>query len=127
MDSILKKAPGANQIPNLILKLFIEELLLYLYRIFNNSLSLGYCPSHFRASITIVMRKPGTPDYTIPKAYRSIALLNTLGKALEFILAKRITYLAEIYQLLFPNLLGAQRANSTKHALHYMTERIYSV
>lgn len=126
MGSISKKAPGADQIPNLILKLLIEQLLPHLYQIFNDSLSLGYCPSHFRAFITVVMRKPGKPDYAVPKAYRPIALLNTLGKALEFILAKRITYLAKTHQLLSSNHLGARRASSTEHALHYMTERIYS-
>lgn len=118
--SISNKAPGEDGIPNLILKLGIEQLLPHLYRIFNDNLSLGYCPSHFRASITVVMRKPGKPNYTVPKAYRPIALLNTLGKALELILAKRITYLAETHGLLPLNHLGARRI------LHYIAESIYS-
>lgn len=107
MGSISKKAPGANKIPNLILKLLIKQLLPHLYRIFNDSLSLGYRFSHFRASITVVIQKPGKPDYVIPKAYCPIALLNTLGKALEFVLEKRITNLAKTHQLLPSNHLGA--------------------
>ena len=61
------------------------------------------------------------------QVYRLIALLNTLGKALEFILAKRITYLAETYGLLPHNHFGARRARSTKYTLHYIVERIYSL
>lgn len=72
------------------------------------------------------MQKLSQPDYTIPQVHFAIALLNTLGKTLEFILAKRITYLAETYILLSSNHLGTQSASSTEHALHYMSERIYS-
>lgn len=82
---------------------------------------------HFRSSITVVFCKPGKPDYTIAKAFRPIALLNTLGKALEFIFTKKITYLAETYGLLPHNHFGARRARSTKYVLHYIVERIYSL
>ena len=51
---------------------------------------------------------------------------NTLKKALEFILTKRITYLAEIYGLWPHNYFGARRARFTKHAIHYIVERIYN-
>lgn len=38
--------------------------------------------------------------YTQPKAYRPIALLSTLGKALESIMAARISFAAEEFDLL---------------------------
>lgn len=38
------------------------------------------------------LTKPGT-DHSIPKGYRPIALLNTIGKVTEFILARRIAYM----------------------------------
>lgn len=124
--AISDKAPGEDGIPNRILKSIIDLILPYLYVIFNACLSTGYCPTHFRSSITVVLRKPGKPDYTITKAYRPIALLNTIGKALEFIIAKRISYLAETYGLLPPNHFGARRSSSTEHALHYLVERVYA-
>ncbi len=108
------------------MKLLIDSLLPYLYQIFNKCLDTGFCSTHFRSSITVVFRKPGKPDYTTAKAYRPIALLNTLGKALEFIFAKRITYLAETYRLLPHNYFGARRARSTEHALHHIVKHIYS-
>ena len=94
--AISDKAPGEDGIPNRILKSIIDLILPHLYVIFNACLSTGYCPTHFRSSITVVLRKPGKPDYTIAKAYRPIALLNTIGKALEFIIAKRISYCRDV-------------------------------
>lgn len=44
--------------------------------------------------------KPNKPDYTNPKAYRPIALLNCLGKVLEKIIATRLSHLAETHHLL---------------------------
>ncbi len=126
LGSIFKKAPGEDGIPKLILKLLIDSLLPHLYRIFNKCLDTGFFPMHFRSSITVVFHKPGKLDYTTAKAYHPIALLNTLGKALEFILAKRITYLAETYRLLPHNHFGSRRDRSTKHALYYIVKRIYS-
>jgi len=37
----------------------------------------------------------GQTDYTNPNAYRPISLLNTLGKLLEAVIAKRLSYYAE--------------------------------
>lgn len=126
LGSISKKALGKDGIPSYILKLVIDALLPHSYRIFNACLDTGFFPTHFRALVTVVLRKPGKPDYTLAKAYRPIVFLNTLGKFLGFILAKRITYLAKTYGLLPQNHFGARRARSTKHALHYVVERIYS-
>ena len=50
----------------------------------------------------VVLRKPGKGDYTVPGAYRPISLLNTLGKLLEAVMAKRLSYYVEKYGLL-PN------------------------
>ena len=46
------------------------------------------------------MRKLGKPRYDIPKAYRPIALLNTMVKLLTFIVAEEMSYLTEKHQLL---------------------------
>ena len=47
------------------------------------SIDLGYFPKSFKQMNTVVLRNPGKPDYTVIKAYRPIALENTLGKILE--------------------------------------------
>ena len=61
---------------------------------------MGYHPKAFRTAITVVLKKPRKPSYSDPAAYRPIALLNTLGKVLEAIIARRISNLAERYNLL---------------------------
>ena len=59
------------------------------------------------------MKKTSKPDYSIPKAYRVISLLNYLGKVLERLVARRLGALAEIIDLLHPSQLGGRLKKST--------------
>jgi hypothetical protein len=81
------KAPGLDGITNKALQAGIDPIAAYLTRIFNQSLRLEYCPASFRASITAVLRKPGKANYAIPKVYRPIALLNTISKVIDTVIA----------------------------------------
>lgn len=71
----------------------------------------------------MVLRKPAKDDYTQPKSYRPIALLNTLGKALEPIIANRLTYLVDTY--LPKRHTGGRKLASTDHAIHLLLQRIH--
>ena len=51
-------------------------------------------PECWREGIGIILPKANKPDYSVPKAYRVISLLNYLRKALEKIYAIRLGYLA---------------------------------
>ena len=119
------KAPGADGIPNGILHLTLDILLPHLCKLFNACLQQGYCPSHFKETVTVVLRKPGKEDYSQPKSYRPIALLSTLGKALEAIVANRLAYLADTYQLLPSRHTGGRKLASTEHAMHFLLQRIH--
>ncbi|KAJ5481378.1 reverse transcriptase [Penicillium sp. IBT 31633x] len=121
------KAPGPDGIPNAALKKAIEipNLLMFLTHLFNECLRLGYCASHFRESTTVILRKPGKSDYTIPKSYRPITLLSTLEKALESVLATRLSYLVEAHALLPDTHVGGRVGRSCDHALHLLLERVY--
>ena len=55
----------------------------------------------YKAKIVFIP-KEGKSDYITPSAYRPIALLNTLGKVLESIIATKLDILAEQNNLL-PN------------------------
>ena len=74
----------------------------------------------------IVIRKPGKKDYCDPKSYRPISLLNTLSKNMEFILAKRISAIAELHYLLPITHCGGRKSSSTEHAIHLLLEQIYA-
>lgn len=119
------KAPGADGITNGILQQVLDVILQSLLAIYNACLRIGYCPAHFRDAITVVLRKPGKDDYAQPKAYRPIALLNTLGKALEAVVANRIAYVADTHGLLPSRHTGGRKLASTEHAMHFLLQRIH--
>ncbi|KAH7462407.1 hypothetical protein FOMA001_g18559 [Fusarium oxysporum f. sp. matthiolae] len=119
------KAPGPDGITNKALQIASPWIKHHLTKIFNQSLTLGYYPEHFRQSTTVVLRKPGKDNYTVPKAYRPIALLNTTGKIMEAVIAKRLSYLAETHNLLPDTHMGGRKLRSTEHALHLIIDKIY--
>ena len=94
------KAPGPDGIPNRLLKYCRETLSRALTELFRACLALGYHPKQFKESNTVILKKPQKPSYDTPKAYRPIALLNTMGKVLEKLVARRISKAAETYNLL---------------------------
>ena len=66
-------------------------------------------------------------DYTPPKGYYPIALLNTLGKVMESIMGKKISYLAETYHLLPETQMGARKGKSMEIALELLTEQVHTI
>ena len=89
------------------------------------SLEIGYFPKSFKETTTIVLRKPGKPDYTKPNAYRPIALENTLGKVFESIMTNIMSYLTETYGLLPPQHYGGRPGRSTEDAMLVLLENIH--
>ncbi|KAJ5820628.1 reverse transcriptase [Penicillium riverlandense] len=87
-----------------------------LLQLFNACVRLGYSPTHFRKSITVVLRKGGERDFQLAKSYRPVAPLNTLGKFLESAVEQE--------GLLPPTHLGGRKGISTDHAIHNMIDRI---
>ena len=81
----------------------------------------------FKKAHVIVLRKSNKEDYAQPKAYRFIALLNTLNKALKSIIAVRINYLTEFNALLPKEQMKGRQARSTESALELLTEQIHTV
>jgi hypothetical protein len=119
------KAPGPDGIINKVLQVAAPRIRTHLTRIFNQSIRLGYCPQHFRESTTVVIRKPGKDNYTVSKAYRPIALLNTTGKIMDSIIAKRLNFLAETFKLLPETHMGGRKLRSTENAIHHILDKIY--
>jgi len=119
------KAPGPDEIPNKAMQVGISVLAEHLTLIYNSSIALSYCPSHFRCSTTVVLRKPGKDNYTVPKAYRPIALLNTIGKIMDAVVARRLSYVVEAFDVLPKTHTGGRRQRSTENALYNITDKIY--
>lgn len=75
------KAPG-----NRVLQAIADIIVGHLPIIFSQSLRISHCPAHFGSLTTVVLRKPDKDDYTIPKVYRRIALLITIGKIMDAVI-----------------------------------------
>jgi hypothetical protein len=84
----------------------------------------GTWPDLFKESLTVILTKPGKPDYTKPKVYRPIALLNTLGKLIEKMIACRFHFYGQAHQLFHPNQFGGTQQHSTTDAAIYLTHTV---
>ena len=120
------KAPGSDNIQFKVLKIAALVISPLLTQIYNASLRLHYWPACWKEAKVIVIRKPGKKDYCDPKSYRPISLLNTLSKNMEFILAKRISAIAELHHLLPITHCGGRKSSSTEHAIHLLLEQIHA-
>ena len=63
------KAPGADSIPNIVLKMNVDIILPYLLQIFRATLTLEVYAHQWKDIVTCVLHKPGKLRYDIPKAY----------------------------------------------------------
>ena len=118
------KAPGPDGIPNIVLSSCADEIVDRLFYIYEAMLERGLLYKPWKASTTVVLRKPGKPHYDVPKAYRPIALLNTMWKVLTAIIANHISFITEEHQLLPTNHFGGRPGRTTTDALHLLTYKI---
>lgn len=93
-----------------------------MYLVFNTYFKVEYYLYHFKKSVTIVPCKINKDDYTKAKSYCLVVLLNTLSKVLEAILAKRLSYLATEYILLFQMHINGRKSTYTNNAYYYLLE-----
>ena len=100
MTSSPAKAPGPDRLGFAV----IQQAYAAAPSVFEKTYTLlfnhGYYPKCWREGIGVVLPKPKKDDYSKPKAYRIITLLNCLEKVLEKILAVRLSYLANTTTLL---------------------------
>ena len=118
------KAPGPDGIPNVVLKKSMDVIADHLYYIFRAIFELEVYPDEWRESITVVLRKPGKPSYEEPKAYRPIALLNTMGKLLSSLVADDLSHFSETRGVFPNNQFGGRPQRSTSDSMLLLTHTI---
>jgi hypothetical protein len=79
--------------------------------IFEASIRFGYVPDQWRLAKIITLPKTNN-DLSLPSSYLPISLLFTLGKALEAVVAERISYLVDQFGHLPSNHFGARKQQS---------------
>jgi endonuclease/exonuclease/phosphatase family metal-dependent hydrolase len=119
-----KKAPGPDEIANIVLKKTFAVTAKHLHALTQGSINTSHFPTPFKTTTTVVIRKPGKPDYTKANAYRPIALENTLGKLIESVITELLSHAVEEYQLIPPQHYGGRPGRTGEEAMIMLTERI---
>lgn len=88
-----------------------------IYTLLAACVRVGYHPRVWRTAIAVAIRKPNRKDYSLPRSYRLIQLLETMGKILEKIEASRLAYLAVERNIVPPTQFGAKLGTSTTDAI----------
>jgi len=110
-------APGPDKLSWNHLKIIFEnnEYLDNFIQIANFCINLGYLPSHFKISNTIVIPKPNKKSYDSSKLFRLIVLLNTIGKLIKKVIEERLQfntvsnnfiYLSQLGELKFKSMIN---------------------
>ena len=90
----------------------------------NTCITVGYWPDQFKESMSVIIPKPNKASYNIPKAFRPIVLLNTMGKLIEKVISNRLQFHLSANGFLDPNQLGGIRQRSTIDAGIYLMHLI---
>lgn len=118
------KTPGPDTINQDMISIAYQEQPILFFRIYSLLFDLGYHPAIWREATGAVLKKPNKSDYSTPKSYRIICLLNCLGKVLERIIAKRLSFLAESTDLLDKSQIGGRLRKSAIDATLLLTNEI---
>lgn len=119
----IKKAPGHDLIPNVVLKHLTKKVLQSLAIIYNACLRLGYFPRQWKVAHILLFQKPGKDKRSL-SSYRPISLLSVLSKLLEKVINNRLVNKIEENNIIPSIQYGFRRNHSTIHQLQRITEII---
>ena len=116
--------PGPDGITQDIIRCAYQAIPQAFLSVYKGLIDTGYHPLCWKQATGAILKKPKKPDYSLPKAYRVISLLNCLGKVSERILAKRLAYLAETTGLLHESQIGGRLKKSAIDAALLLTNEV---
>lgn len=117
------KAPGFDELPNILLKHLPVNALQNLTDIYNACLSIGYFPDFFKKAKTIAIPKPNK-DPRRPSSYRPISLLNAMDKIFEKIILFRLNQYIEENEIIMKEQFGFRKGHSTIHQVKRITNMV---
>jgi len=107
-----------------MLKRCADIIIPHLVQIFRAMVKKGFYAECWQEIVTCVLRKPSKPRYDVPKAYRPVALVNTIAKLLSSIIAEEVVHLTEKHLLLPVNHFGGRPGRTTTDSLHLLVDTV---
>lgn len=89
---VTSSCPGKDELTAMVLRKAWPVLGQKITHFFNACIRLGTHPRTFKTANVVIIPKPGKRNRKLPKSYRPISLLSCLGKGLERLVARRISY-----------------------------------
>jgi hypothetical protein len=118
------KAAGSDGISFFVLKCLGSPLVSFLKPLFQACINFSYHLAAFYYCNTVPLRKPGKEDYSVRGAWPPIAVLYTLGKVLESVIARQMSSLSEEHSLLSTQHVGAHPSRLRDTALDFLVQQI---
>ena len=120
--------PGLDKLSWSHLKIILKDdvCLSNLISIANTYIDLGYWPSHFKRSTTVIIPKPNKQLYDSSKSFRPIVLLNTVGKLIEKVIGKRLQFLTALNNFIYSSQLESLKFKSMTDIGMALTHIIHS-
>lgn len=119
------KGAGIDGIPAVVWQKTWPVIKSSVTALFRSSIAQGKLPERWKIAKIIPLRKLQKGDYTNPELFRPISPLPTLSKALESVIARRLSFLVEDYGLPPNNHYGRRKRRSTVDALMILQEKIF--
>jgi hypothetical protein len=121
----LKKSPGSDLVPNIVLKNLTFKATSRLASVLNACLAVGYFPSSWKHAEVVVIHKPGKPSKS-PSSYRPISLLCCISKVFEKIIQKRMLKFINDSGTIPNHQFGFKPLHGTTHQILRLNELIVS-
>ena len=118
-----KKAPGCDEIRNIVIKNTTRKFLTALTYIINACIMTAYFPAIWKRAIVIPVHKPGKSKNEIT-SYRPISLLPTLSKIFEKVILKRLQQHTVSNEIIPPFQFGFREGHSTSHQVRRVVNYI---
>lgn len=118
------KARGSDDIQNWVWCASWSKVKGHILHLYRSIARIGAFPKRWKQAKTFMLPKPGKADYTMPGSYRPIALLNTISKVFEKLMASHMSTPAKKHQLLNEGHYGGRPHRSSQDALVHLVSWI---
>ncbi|KAI1002176.1 hypothetical protein K3495_g6027 [Podosphaera aphanis] len=99
-------APGEDEIPTSILKIVWDLIKDKVSSLFRSCLEVGHHPTCFKTAVVVMLSKPNKQDKSNLRSYRPISLRSVLGKSLERLVARRLSWIAITHRVIVTQHFG---------------------